>query len=370
MVNDPNREAFLRVLEAVPELGGRFTAIQRIDARGGSGHFSLLFRAFDAVSKKQVAIKVFHPGQIGDRYRLASFIRESDLLARYCGHRDLVEILAPAEQVDLALTTGTGADISLAYHYYALELADGDLGGTIAAGGLEPEDALIVFHQVCRAVQRLHADRVVNRDIKPQNVLLFGDGVARLSDLGTARDMDAVPLVTEYGTFWPGDLRYAPPEMVAGLFGERPDLAFGADFFALGAVLFEMLARASLAGLLFDARFAMDLAAHMALVPSGRRSDVYDQFVVALARAHPLPRIELANPAFPRCIRQMVNGLYADLCSIDYRTRLRSFQSVFRRTRAAVLILRHDRRSAMRRQRRAEGGRPDLVPAVMERIKR
>jgi hypothetical protein len=156
--------------------------------------------------------------------------------------------------------------------------------------------------------------------------------------------------------------------MLAGLFGPCPELAFGADHFALGAILFELFAGVTLASVVFDATFATDLAAAMQNVKPERRRSTYDQFVTDLERAHPLPTVESMNPDVPASIRRNVNDLYQALCRLDYRHRLTRYPTIFRQTRAAVLTLRHEQRETLRRAQRRLGARPGLVPPIVRRL--
>jgi len=350
---DPNREAFLLILESLPILGNRFSDIKRLGPSGGTGQFSLMFSARDAVTRRKVALKVFHPGQ-SDAYRRACFRREQELLQRYMGKPDVIQMVSPGAEHHESVQTNTGIPISFAFHYYALELAELDLGALLATDVLDHEDRLLVFRVACRAVQRLHTDRVAHRDIKPPNFLQMRDRSLKVSDLGTARDMrSSVPaLVQDYGMLWPGDVRYTPPEMFAGLFGEKPSLGFGADFYALGATLFEMFAGVGLFAQVFDRSFVEDLLAAMQNVRPGQRQAVYDAFVSELAAGHPLPDISRVNPDCPACIRDRLNELYRDLCALDYRRRLTSFTVVFRRVQAALLCYRNERRQRQRLDRR------------------
>jgi serine/threonine protein kinase len=315
---------------------------------GGAGHFSLVLTSAMRGSKRRVALKVFHPGHLGDKYRAECFHREASLLQQFTGERDIAQILAPVTDHVETVRTVAGMDVQFTFRYFALELAQSDMGAAIASGNWDIEQRLKAFHQAARGIQRLHLSRIAHRDIKPPNFLLSADRHMLVSDLGTARDMrsSVPPLVQDYGTLWPGDRRYTAPEMMAGLFAERPQLAFGADFFALGATLFELLTGTALFTHIFDPGFVADLTMTMQNVKAGRRQAIYDQFVGDLEKAHPLPDMWTVNPGLDRNIRPRVNDLYKRLCRLDYRQRLVDFASVFRCTTAGLLSYRHDRRQA------------------------
>jgi serine/threonine protein kinase len=350
VIADPNRDPFLRMLEAQPNLGGVFSDIRRLDPSGGAGHFSLMLTSAMRGTKRRVALKVFHPGHQGDKYRSECFHREADLLQRFAGEHDIAQVLAPVTNHVETVRTVAGMDVQFTFRYFALELAHSDLGAVIATDGWDTEKRLVAFHQAARGIQRLHLSRIAHRDIKPPNFLVGQDRRLLVSDLGTARDMrsSVPPLVQDYGTFWPGDRRYTAPEMIAGLFAERPQLAFGADFFALGATLFELFTGSALFTHIFDPSFVRDLAMTMQNVKPGSRQAIYDQFVGDLENAHRLPDMWTINPALDRNIRPRVNDLYKRLCRLDYRWRLTDYTSVFRCTTAALLSYRHEQRQAQR----------------------
>src|SRR5947209_10985285 len=93
--SDPNREYHLRTVEGRPDLDGRFTDIRRLGGAGGDGHFSLLFSARDAMTKRRVALKFFHPDHLQDDYRWGCFIREAQLLEDLAGQPDIIGWVAP-----------------------------------------------------------------------------------------------------------------------------------------------------------------------------------------------------------------------------------------------------------------------------------
>ena len=89
--------------------------------------------------------------------------------------------------------------------------------------------------EVGRALAFAHAQGLVHRDVKPQNVLLNGDGLAKVTDFGIVRTLDAVGQ-TETGTVL-GTSHYIAPEQARG---ERVDAQ--TDVYSFGVVLYELLA--------------------------------------------------------------------------------------------------------------------------------
>jgi TolB-like protein/tetratricopeptide (TPR) repeat protein len=126
-----------------------------------------------------------------------------------------------------------------------MELLEGQtLREELSAGPLAPQDALQVAVQVARGLAAAHDKGIVHRDLKPENLFLLPDRRVKILDFGLARilpppaahDDATVSAVTEPGTLL-GTAAYMAPEQVRG---EPAD--HRADLFALGAVLYEMLA--------------------------------------------------------------------------------------------------------------------------------
>jgi serine/threonine-protein kinase len=103
-------------------------------------------------------------------------------------------------------------------------------------GALPLEDAVELTLQIGRALQFAHQNGLVHRDVKPQNVLLNGDGRPKVTDFGIARSLDVQHGMTQTGTVL-GTSDYIAPEQAQGAhIDERTDV------YSLGVVLYELLA--------------------------------------------------------------------------------------------------------------------------------
>jgi serine/threonine-protein kinase len=96
-------------------------------------------------------------------------------------------------------------------------------------------DALEIAHEIAQALAFAHENGLIHRDVKPQNVLLNGDGRAKVTDFGIARSLDVEHGVTQTGTIL-GTSNYIAPEQATG----QPVDAH-TDVYSLGIVLYEML---------------------------------------------------------------------------------------------------------------------------------
>jgi serine/threonine protein kinase len=348
------KDSLLSLVEAQQRIQDRYTDICRLGGHGGHGNFSLIFTATDTHTGETVVLKVFHPFE-RETYRWESFKRESAVLELLKGQEGIIGLLSPISQfVQVLEVEPYKIKIPVEFSYYAIELADGDVEQAIEEGTADTEARLIIFRQMSKAVQRIHAAKVVHRDLKPGNFLMMGDGTVRLSDFGTARLIgdSSKPILDEYAGMPPGDIRYTAPEIISSLHDTAPHFAFKGDIFALGATLFELFTGTVLGNQLFDARFQADLLQHMAVIPREKRREAYDGFIVQMADARPLPNIEAYSPSVRRCVLPIVNDLYKNMAALDYNKRTGDFEYVFLKIDQALIVLRNEDKLKKWRERR------------------
>ncbi|WP_187345669.1 serine/threonine-protein kinase [Sorangium cellulosum] len=200
---------------------GRFL-IDRLLGRGGMGE---VWAALDTALERPVAIKIIHRGLAAEARYAERFLRETRLAARVA-HPNLVRLY----------DAGRAADGRL---FMVMERVSGvPLRQMLANGArLEPVRALHYAIQIADALSTAHEAELVHRDVKPENILV-SDGVrARLLDFGVAKDA-RVPGLTRQGSVV-GTSRYMAPEQIAGRAVDGR-----ADLYALGVVIYEMLAGA------------------------------------------------------------------------------------------------------------------------------
>jgi serine/threonine-protein kinase len=196
--------------------------IERVIGRGG---MATVYLAQDTRHRRAVALKVLQqdtlPSTTSERFH-----REIEIAARL-NHPHILPLYDSGE------TAG--------FLYYVMPYAD---GGSLR-GRLEQEkqlpisDAVEIARQVADALHCAHTSGVVHRDIKPENILLMG-GHVLVGDFGIARALTqtggGIP-TTQTGVIV-GTPSYMSPEQAAG----QPDIASPSDVYALGCVLYEMLA--------------------------------------------------------------------------------------------------------------------------------
>ena len=348
---DAKNDNLFKLVEAQQKIHDRFTDIKRL----GSGAFSLVFQSLDNQSGKRVALKVFDPFN-KESYRWESFQRESSILELLKGQEGIIDLISPIATFEQVLEIEVPFKVTLPvdFHYYAVELASGDVETLINEATSDTETRLMIFHRMCKAVQRIHARKIVHRDLKPGNFLIMNDGTVRLSDFGTARQVgdSSKPLLDDYAGLPPGDIRYTAPEIISSLHDADPSFAFRGDFFSLGAILFELFTGIILGNQLFDRQFQEDLLRHMAVIPRDRRKEAYDGFIAQMADARPLPNIAAYAPTARRCILPIINDLFKNTAALDYQRRTDSFEYVFLKIQQALLVLRNEDKLKAWREKR------------------
>ncbi len=199
-------------------LDGRYELHELI----GEGTFGRVYRGHDRRLARPVAIKVIKPWWAEDPDGAESFEREAQLLARV-SDPGIVQIFDVGQ-----------AEEGL---YFVTELVEGEsLAARLKRGGPLPAwEACAIAEQLCRALERAHAEHIVHRDIKPANVLISGRGQVKVGDLGIARLAEGS---TDGGTATiVGTPRYMAPEQASG----QP-VTPATDVYSAGIVLYEMLA--------------------------------------------------------------------------------------------------------------------------------
>lgn len=107
------------------------------------------------------------------------------------------------------------------------------------------------FHGALVGLWQLHKAKIVHQDIKPSNILIFGENYSKISDLGSATKFDNPSNWTRDGHV--GDLRYAPVELLYGYCSLDWDTRrYGADLFMMGGILSFMLTDSNFLGLMLS----------------------------------------------------------------------------------------------------------------------
>jgi eukaryotic-like serine/threonine-protein kinase len=188
----------------------------------GKGGMSSVYRARDRLLERHVAIKILHEHYSRDDDYVERFRREARSAAKL-SHPNIVTVIDRGE-----------AD---GRQYIVFEYVNGqNLKQLVAGKGRLPvRDALELGVEIGRALAFAHAQGLVHRDVKPQNVLL-GDGDVKVTDFGIARSVDVKGGLTQTGTVL-GTSEYISPEQATGR-----GVDARTDVYSLGVVVYELLA--------------------------------------------------------------------------------------------------------------------------------
>jgi len=183
----------------------------------GRGGFGVVYRAADTLLKRDVAVKVLAPSDLGSQ-GAARLLHEAQAAAQL-NHPNIVAVYDAGEQDGSA--------------YIVMEFVEGE---TLQQRQVEGLDEIVsITRQVCSALEHAHSHGIVHRDLKPENVIFEKtSGGVKLMDFGLAHS--SATRVSVEGTV-AGTVFYLAPELALGQpFDGR------ADLYALGVMLYELLA--------------------------------------------------------------------------------------------------------------------------------
>lgn len=204
-------------------IGSVLQARYRLDAEIGQGGMGTVYRAYDTVLDRAVAVKLLTHSGLGTEGR-ARLLREARAAARL-NHPNIVGVYDAGE---------TAPDLSggaSSQPFIVMELVEGE--SLYARWPIPLENVAGLAEQICAALDHAHTHGIVHRDLKLENILLTSTGVVKLTDFGLARSV-ASRLTSEGGML--GTVFYLAPELALGQpFDGR------ADLYALGVLLYELV---------------------------------------------------------------------------------------------------------------------------------
>lgn len=190
----------------------------------GAGAMATVFKARQISLDRIVAIKVL-PKRLSENREFVDRFHKEGKAAAKLNHNNIVQ----------AIDVGDAGG----YHYFVMEYVDGyTVYDELSKGKIygEPE-ALQIIIQIARALEHAHQRGFIHRDVKPKNIMLTRDRVAKLADMGLARetsDVDAA--MAEAGRAY-GTPYYISPEQVRG----EVDIDARADVYSLGVTFYHMV---------------------------------------------------------------------------------------------------------------------------------
>jgi len=191
----------------------------------GKGAMATVYKARQTSLDRIVAVKVLPKKSSENPEFVERFYKEGRAAARL-SHNNIVQ----------AIDVGSSPDN---YHFFVMEYVEGKTLYDLMQEGhkFSEEEALDVAIQITDALAHAHQRGLIHRDVKPKNILLTPQGVAKLTDLGLARAMDDKEAAeSEAGKAY-GTPYYISPEQIRG----DVDIDFRTDIYSLGATLYHLV---------------------------------------------------------------------------------------------------------------------------------
>jgi tRNA A-37 threonylcarbamoyl transferase component Bud32 len=209
-------------MEAGSVIGTVLSDRYRLESKLGSGGMSTVYLARDETLERWVAIKVLHREISDQPDQIERFRREARSVARL-SHPNVVSV------IDAGQDGG--------YPYIVFEYVEGEtLKQRIERLGRLPLDESAAYAiEIARGLGTAHLERLIHRDVKPQNVLIDTEGRAKVTDFGIARSLESQKALTATGRVL-GTTDYVSPEQAMGR-----GVDARSDIYSLGIVMYEML---------------------------------------------------------------------------------------------------------------------------------
>ncbi|MBO4818898.1 MAG: Stk1 family PASTA domain-containing Ser/Thr kinase, partial [Firmicutes bacterium] len=188
------------------------------------GGMAVVFKAKDRSLGRFVAVKILRPEYTQDESFIESFLRESQLVAGIVDP-NIVQVYDVGQEGNI--------------HYIVMELVEGETLSEIITreGKLDAHTVVSYGKQIASALRTAHANMLIHRDIKPHNIMVTYDGVAKLTDFGIAKRANPNQEMSgDEKEAVMGSIHYFSPEQARGI-----PVDGRTDIYSLGIVMYEMI---------------------------------------------------------------------------------------------------------------------------------
>ena len=198
-------------------IGNRYEIIEKV----GSGGMATVYKARDTILNRFVAVKVLRDEFTTDEEFIKRFNTEAQSAARLT-HPNIVSVFDVGQEYNI--------------YYIVMELIQGKTLKQIISeeGALPWKWTVNIAIQICSALEMAHKNGIVHRDIKPHNIIITEDGIAKVTDFGIAKAVSN-STITAFGTTI-GSVHYFSPEHARGGYTDAKS-----DLYSLGVVMYEMI---------------------------------------------------------------------------------------------------------------------------------
>lgn len=203
---------------SVKLLAGRYELLEKI----GDGGMAVVYKARCRLLNRYVAIKILNPELAKNHNIIENFRRESQAAAGL-SHPNIVGIFDVGREGNL--------------HYIVMELIEGETLSEMIEreGPMDYHKVISITKQIASGLSFAHENHIIHRDIKPHNILMTKDGVAKIADFGIAKAMtESIDDDSEEMVM--GSVHYFSPEQARGGYVDEKS-----DIYSLGIVMYEML---------------------------------------------------------------------------------------------------------------------------------
>lgn len=200
-------------------LAGRYELIEKI----GDGGMAIVYKAKDRLLKRFIAVKILKPEFVQDIKFVENFRKESHAAASL-SHPNIVSIYDVGQEGNI--------------NYIVMELVSGKTLNELIKeeAPMDYRKAADIAKQVAAGLSAAHKKGIVHRDVKPHNILMTEDGIAKITDFGIAKAVTNTTIVDLGKDNVMGSVHYFSPEQAKGTNVDEKS-----DIYSLGIVLYEML---------------------------------------------------------------------------------------------------------------------------------
>jgi len=200
-------------------IAGRYELLEKI----GDGGMAVVYKAKCRLLNRYVAVKILKPEFVNDAKFLENFRKESHAAASL-SHPNIVNVYDVGKEGNI--------------NYIVMELVSGQpLSELIKEEApMDYKRVVELTRQIASGLSVAHKHNIIHRDVKPHNILITEDGVAKITDFGIAKAVKTTTIVDQTAEAIMGSVHYFSPEQARGGYVDEKS-----DIYSLGIVMYEML---------------------------------------------------------------------------------------------------------------------------------